>query len=157
MTTDLPVPSSPQPQDQATCTNSSFYPDPLSFQLTYLKFRPVWLSLWEVFLHQTPKKRSIDDRFCASVHSTVQQHVTGDFPYLNCRHKYVNLLLHSTGPRGGVDCTGVLCLILFLGASETRWTIISSRCCLGEVARPQREPDWTQTPAVSRMAYGLPR
>ena len=42
------------------------YPDPLLFQLAYQKFRcrcldPVWLSLWEGSLPQTPTTAAADD------------------------------------------------------------------------------------------------
>ena len=81
--------------------------------------------------------------------------VNGDFPGTSpilCRHKYVTSF--SQRPRQGWGTTPSS-YWSFSSLGVSRWTIISNRCGLGEVARPQREPNWTQQPAVSRMGYGL--
>ena len=107
---------------------------------------PVWLSLWETFL-QVPT--------IADEHP--KRGLPWDFPILGlCRHKYVTCFVSETGV-GSRPYRPLPGLLEYLGVSEARWTI-SNRCGLGEVARPQREPNWTQQQsAVSRMGYGLAR
>ena len=101
---------------------------------------PVWLSLWETFLHSGSQQLPM----------IIQN---GDFPGTSPSSVAINTSRVLSQRQGwGRDHT-----VLFSnpGVSEARWTIISNRWGLGEVARPQREPDWTQQPAVSRMGYGL--
>ena len=107
---------------------------------------PVWLSLWETFL-QVPT--IADDH--------PKRGLPWDFPGTSPSSAAINTSLVLSQIQGwGRDRTVVPGLLEYLGVSEARWTI-SNRCGLGEVARPQREPNWTQQPAVSRMAYGLAR
>ena len=106
---------------------------------------PVWLSLWETFL-QTQVPTIADDH--------PKRGLPWDFPIFCC-HKTSHVL--SQTQWWGRDHTILFLVFSSLGVSEARWTIISNRWGLGEVVRPQREPNWTQQPAVSRMGYGLAR
>ena len=79
-------------------------------------------------------------------------------PPLLCRHKYVTCFdLPVTSQRQGWGTTLSSSWSSFSSLDVSRWTIVSNRWGLGEVARSQRELNWTQQPAVSRMGYGLVR